>query len=474
MPSSPSCLAASLPGCLDRALALARDTFGIETWRPLQAQAIGAHLAGRDSVVVQGTGCGKSLCFQVPAMMGKGCTLVVSPLIALMQDQIHSLQCRGVRAATLNSMVNHRFESAIMDDAAKGGYRLLYVSPERATQPAFITYLLRLHRAGRLDAIVIDEAHCIAQWGHDFRPAYARLGCLRVMFPDVSMHGFTATARPEVRAQIIQSLGLRIAHDHGHPPPLPVGEGPGEGHAPGCLLVGPFDRPELYLAVHCGRRVDRDLVDEVRELQAKHGSGLPHPASGIVYCITRAETQRCAEMLRDAGIRADYYHGDAPDEHRKSVQQRFLCSSPDPAEPCVDVVVATVAFGMGINMPDVRFVVHWGMPSCLEVYHQEIGRAARDGRPADCVMFADPRADGDQWRFLFEAPGPDGVAPTIIPEGKLAALRAAQNFAENGSLCRHDHLDAYFRQSPVIRCSPYCRACDNCLQDSKQSGGRSW
>lgn len=435
--SSPSCLAASLPGCLDRTLEFARLNFGITAWRPLQARAIEADLVGLDSLVIQGTGCGKSLCFQVPAMMRSGLTLVVSPLIALMKNQIDELRARGLPAETLNSTVHHRDHADIMQRCTNGSVRMLYVSPELASQPSFLTFLCNVHRAGRLQSIVVDEAHCIAQWGHDFRPAYGRLGALRVMFPDVPMHCFTATARPEVREQIISALQLRNP----------------------AVLVGAFTRPELHLAVHCGRRVDRDLVDEVRELSAKHGSGLPHAPSGIVYCITKAETERIAEILRDSGVRADYYHGDADDKHRENAQERFLCSSPDPTDPCIDVVVATVAFGMGINKPDVRFVVHWGLPSCLEVYHQEIGRAARDGKPADCVMFTEPRADGDAWRAIFEMESQGSGQGGYISPGKIAALKAMQQFAETVD-CRHAVLARYFWEITGAACRT---ACDKCI-----------
>jgi len=378
-------------------------------------------------------------------------TLVISPLIALMKDQIDGLQKKGLPAATLNSTVHHRAEHEVFHSAIEGRLRLLYVSPERAVQPAFLTFLSKIHAAGRLMSVVIDEAHCIAQWGHDFRPAYRSLGSLRVMFPDVPIHCFTATARAQVREQIVQMLGLRNP----------------------AVLVGGFDRPELALAVHCGRRVDRDVVDEVAELSAKHGHGLAHAPSGIVYCITRAETERIAELLRDSGVRAAAYHAGMDDRDRTMVQERFLCNSADPDEPCVDVAVATIAFGMGINKPDVRFVIHWGMPSCLEVYHQEIGRAARDGKPADCVMFADPRADADQWRLLFEAGSQEKgcVGSGCIPPGKLTALCAMQEFAEIEIVCRHDALCEYFNDSTVRDSNKFCWACDNCqrLHDSHAS-----
>ena len=468
----------SLQRCA-RALDFARRHFGIADWRPLQAEAVAADLAGRDSLVVMGTGCGKSLCFQVPALLRSGLTVVVSPLIALMKDQIDGLQARGFPVATIHSHVHHRFESDIAGLAIEGRLRMLYVSPERAVRPDFIDVLVR---SPRLDAFVIDEAHCISQWGCDFRPAYATLGQLRVRFPKVPIHAFTATATPRVREQIMRSLGFylpplqggieggkREPRDSSRATP-PCSEPTGATALEQCdtiILIGSFDRPELHLAVHAGRRTDRDLIDEVRELQAKHGHGLDRTPSGIVYCITRAETERVAEFLRDAGLGASAYHAGLDGMDRTLVQDHFLSGEL--------VVVATIAFGMGINKPDVRFVIHWGMPSSVDIYHQEIGRAGRDGHCADCVMFWHDQ-DYFTWRDLFESVESTGGPP--VTDGKMDALSDMESFCQITQYdqklprCRHAWLREYFMGEPstsVRADSPErCSACDVCVKESSK------
>ncbi len=497
-PPVPSSLRGSLPPCpvasLPSSLAFARRQFGISDWRPLQAEAIAAAFAGRDSLVVMGTGSGKSLCYQVPALMNSGLTVVVSPLIALMKDQVDRLQSLAFPVAALNSTVHHRAESDILRAATTGRLRMLYVSPERCVRPDFLDAMTRAK--DHLAAFVIDEAHCISQWGHDFRKAYASLGQLRVLFPKVPIHAFTATATPRVREQIMQSLGFHAVEPRdeqsrpGEPrasaraapsdfpsslrgslPPCPVASLPSS--LPPIILIGEFDRPNLFLRVHCGKRTDRDLVDEVRELQAKHGHGLSHTPSGIIYCITRAETERVANLLREEGFSADAYHAGLDDAQRSAVHDAFLVAPslraslppcPDASLPsslrassppcpvaslprCLDVVVATIAFGMGIDKADVRFLIHWGMPSSPDVYHQEIGRAGRDGKPADCVMF-----HGDQdyvaWRDIFEMQEQGGGPP--ITDGKMDALADMESYCGCSQLdvdrpaCRHAWLRHYF------------------------------
>jgi len=503
--SVPSVVSARYPsfaavlGQCDRALDFARRQFGITDWRPLQAEAVAAAFANRDALVVMGTGCGKSLCFQVPALMRTGLTVVVSPLLALMKDQIDALSGHGFPVAAMNSGTHHRADDEMARFAVQGRLRMLYVSPERCLRPDFIDLLDRCRP--RLNAFVIDEAHCISQWGFDFRKAYASLGSLRVLHPDVPIHAYTATATPRVREQIMRSLGFHLPPCQGGTQGGPSDQnrdregaddvndqGPKATRHEGSIanrqssisnssgataleqcpimLVGPFDRPELFLRVYAGRRTDRDLIDEVRELQAKHGHALSHVPSGIVYCITRAETERVAELLRDAGVAAEAYHAGLDVSVRAQIQSRFLNSAfniphSSDASPLakggsrgVDVVVATIAFGMGIHKPDVRFVIHWGMCSSVDIYHQEIGRAGRDGRPADCVTFWHDQ-DYFAWRDLFESAEQGGGPP--ITDGKMDALSDIEAYCaikyRDGGLprCRHAWLREYFAPPPLPR-----------------------
>ncbi len=415
-------------------LGLAESLFGVRAYRPLQAEAIEAALAGRDSLVVMPTGGGKSLCYQLPALVNVGPTVVVSPLIALMKDQVDRLQARGIPARFLNSGQHPTEQEQIEKEAVEGKYRLLYVSPERCTSPGFITTLLKCNPA----AFVIDEAHCITQWGHDFRPAYGSLGNLRKLFPKAPIHAFTATARPTVRGKIVEALGLRD----------PV------------VLVGDFDRPNLTLRV-----VERDWTFVGRLLSAEPRG------HGIIYCMTRAETSALAEELDAEGCCAMAYHAGMDDDARRSVQDWFMKEDgPD------KIVVATIAFGMGIDHPNVRFVYHASMPSSMEVYHQEIGRAGRDGRPAECVIFY-ARNDYDRWCELLEVDraaiaeygrthGLGGEHPDFP---KRHALDCMASYCDSKSpRCRHRQITDYFDQ-PYARDN--CGACEVCMDQSRDREG---
>ncbi len=433
-------------------LALARKRFGVEHYLPLQAEAIDAALQSRDLLAVMPTGGGKSLCYQLPAVVTAGVTIVITPLIALMQDQVDSLRRRHQPAACVNCTQHPRVVADLYRAAAAGELRLLYVSPERCDDPAFLAMLSK----ARLSAFVVDEAHCISQWGHDFRPAYARLGQLRVLFPRVPMLAFTATATPEVREEIVRLLGMRD----------PV------------ILVGDFDRPNLTLRVIARYTADPDhqLGVCIRVLQSVYSVPPASSVDGIVYCSTRAETERLAALLTASTIPARAYHAGLNDHLRREVQEWFLF----PRGPIDNrqssianskVVVATIAFGMGINKPDVRFVVHASMPSSLETYHQEIGRAGRDGNPAECILFYSTR-DLYAWIDRFDA---DASSQSVY-DSRRGAVQHVDNYCVNSDLlgiCRHRWLTGHFSQpySPPtvgdglhVPCGDPCGACDVCLE----------
>jgi ATP-dependent DNA helicase RecQ len=319
--------------------------WGFDRFRPLQSEAMAAALEHRDSVVVMPTGGGKSLCYQAPALIGEGLTLVVSPLISLMKDQVDSLRARGVAAALLNSTVKNSERYELEEAVAAGQFRLLFVAPERFAMPGFIELL----KAANIRSVAVDEAHCISHWGHDFRPDYRQMDRLREWFPSASIHAFTATATPRVRDDIAAQLKMNDP----------------------AVVVGDFDRPNLTYRV-----VRRDgLYAQIEEVLQRH-QGAP----GIIYCIRRKDVDEWTPIINQMGHRAVGYHAGMSDHERKHAQDAFAIGQ-------TDVVVATVAFGMGIDRADVRFVIHAAMPKSIEHYQQETGRAGRDGQPAECILF---------------------------------------------------------------------------------------
>src|SRR5947209_1655730 len=396
-------------------------TWGYNDFRPLQLEAMQAVLDGRDSLVVLPTGGGKSLCYQAPAVFRGGTTLVVSPLIALMKDQVDGLRACGVAAAQLDSSMSAGERFAHQMDLRQGEVRLLFVSPERLVQ----TNLYRILQDLDVRTFAIDEAHCISHWGHDFRPEYRMLSRLREFFPRASVHGYTATATEQVRRDIIAQLALRDPE----------------------VLVGSFDRPNLTYRV-----LPRlDLMKQVREVLGRHPG-----EAGIIYCPTRKDVDEVAAALRGQGVNARPYHAGMTSEQRQSAQEAFT------TERC-DVVVATVAFGMGIDRSDVRFVLHTGMPKSLEHYQQETGRAGRDGLEAECVLLY---SGGDvmSWRSRIQNPR-DREPPD--PEYVAASLKhlADMDRYARGAVCRHRALVQYFGQ-PYD--APSCNACDLCLGDTEE------
>jgi ATP-dependent DNA helicase RecQ len=392
--------------------------WGFSSFRPLQREAMDAILAGRDSVVVLPTGGGKSLCFQAPALVMGGVALVVSPLISLMKDQVDSLAESGVAAACYNSAMSADDRASIAAGIRERRYALVYVSPERLAGEASGAFLSML---GAPAFIAIDEAHCISQWGHDFRPEYRQLGALRRRFPGVALHAFTATATARVRSDIRAQLELSNAAE----------------------LVGSFDRPNLVYRVLPRSSLKRQLQDVLARHRAE---------AGIVYCSSRREVEALAIWLTEAGIRALPYHAGLADDERHRNQDAFLNED-------VDVIVATVAFGMGIDRSDVRFVVHAGAPQSLEHYQQESGRAGRDGLAAECVLIYSG-ADFLRWRVMLERNGE-------LTPARRALLREMERYA--GSVgCRHARLVRYFDQEYESR---RCGACDYCLGEMEAVEG---
>jgi ATP-dependent DNA helicase RecQ len=384
--------------------------------RDLQAEAIAAGLGGRDSVVVLPTGGGKSLCYQVPPLVAGGTDVVVSPLIALMKDQVDGLVANGYPAAALHSLMPAEEQREVEARLAAGNLRLVFVAPERLVTPGF----LRLAERLPVRAFAVDEAHCISHWGHDFRPEYRQLAILKERFPRASVHAFTATATERVRADIADQLALDD--------PL--------------VLVGRFDRSNLTYRV----RPKLDLAGQALAALGRHRG-----EAAIVYCLSRADTEGLAEVLRRNGIRAAAYHAGLEPDERRRTQEDFQAER-------LDVVVATVAFGMGIDRSDVRLVLHASVPKSIEHYQQETGRAGRDGLPAECLLLYSA-ADVIRWESLLGKRAAEGATPPEALEGQLAALAAVQRLCSN-VLCRHRALSEHFGQAYQ---PDDCGACDVCL-----------
>ena len=378
-------------------------------------------LAGRDLLAIMPTGGGKSLCFQLPALLRPGVMVVVSPLIALMQDQVRLLADNGIAATFLNSSLEGGEGGRRMTALRRGEYRLLYVAPERLLMPEFLDGFLReLEQERGLSGFTIDEAHCVSEWGHDFRPEYRQLSRLREAYHEVPVFAFTATATTRVREDIVVQLGLREAARH----------------------VASFNRPNLYYAVRpkTSRSYDELLA------QARDGG------SGIVYCLSRKRVDELAHKLAADGVRALPYHAGLDAVTRRDNQESFISDE-------VQVMVATVAFGMGINKPDVRWVVHYDLPRTIEGYYQEAGRAGRDGEPARCLLYFG-LGDIHTAEFLIAQKLHPETQEPLEDEQRLARqqLRQVIDYAE-ASVCRRAIQLRYFGEE----FSGNCGACDNCL-----------
>jgi ATP-dependent DNA helicase RecQ len=394
-----------------RALQVLQTVFGYPGFRGAQADIIDVMAQGGDALVLMPTGGGKSLCYQIPALLREGCGVVISPLIALMQDQVDALDELGVRAAFLNS--TQSFDEAMRVERAlrKGELDLLYIAPERLLTPR----CLELLESSRIALFAIDEAHCVSQWGHDFRPEYIRLSVLHERFPAVPRMALTATADFQTRAEIVERLQLRAARE----------------------FVSSFDRPNIRYQIVEKENGRRQLLDFIR---SEHTGD-----AGIVYCLSRKKVEETAEFLNENGLHALPYHAGMDNAIRSRHQSRFL------REDGI-VMVATIAFGMGIDKPDVRFVAHLDLPKSLEGYYQETGRAGRDGTPANAWM-AYGLQDVVQQRRMIEESDADSSYKRV-QSGKLDAMLG---LCETLS-CRRVRLLDYFGQS-----SAPCGNCDTCM-----------
>jgi ATP-dependent DNA helicase RecQ len=408
-----------MPYALDQLLAVIEQHWGFRALRPLQEQAMRAVLEDRDSLVVMPTGGGKSLCFQAPAVFRRQTTVVISPLIALMKDQVDGLQACGVPAVHFESSQTGVERFAHQQEIRDGVTRLVFVSPERLIN----TDLFRVFQQAGVRTFAIDEAHCISHWGHDFRKEYRELSKLRQHFPEATFHAYTATATEQVRRDIVTQLGLINPE----------------------ILVGNFDRPNLTYRVV----PRRDLLNQTLEIIKRH----PDEA-GIIYCIRRIDVDELTVALRKNKVRALAYHAGLSPDERTRVQDEFI------NERC-DLIVATVAFGMGIDRSNIRFVLHAAMPKSIEHYQQEAGRAGRDGLPAECVLLYSG-ADLLLWKSIVERSaaeqnaGPDFVASAVRHMDDMDRY-------SRGAVCRHRVLVGYFGQTLD---GDNCEACDLCLDET--------
>ena len=397
-------------------IAVLKARFGYDRFLPLQEEIIANAMSGGHSLVLMPTGGGKSLCFQLPALLLDGLTLVVSPLISLMKDQVDGLVANGVEAALVNSAMSYEENRRVLSGARRGLVKILYVAPERLAAPSFRDFL----GAVRLSLVAVDEAHCISEWGHDFRPDYRNLALLRREFPTVPMMALTATATEDVRADIVKQLDISGAPQ----------------------FVSSFNRPNLTYRVRPKPRTFDELVALLRQ-----HSGEP----AIIYRFSRQDTERLAGRLARLGIKALPYHAGLDDTIRRETQEGFVNDD-------VPVIVATIAFGMGIDKPDVRLVVHYDLPKSLEGYFQETGRAGRDGLPSECVLFY---SYGDRVKQAFFTNQIEDDAERNSAESKLASV---VEYAESTG-CRRRRILSYFGE---LRDEDNCGGCDICLDAGEE------
>jgi len=384
--------------------------WGFNDFLPLQKKAMECVGRGTDSIVVLPTGGGKSLCYQAPAVVLPGLTVVVSPLISLMKDQVDSLIECGVSAARIDSSLSTHEQQRVFETLHNKQLKLLYLSPERLVSDGFVEVLKKTG----LSFIAIDEAHCVSMWGHDFRPEYRQLGILKQVFPDVTIGAYTATATEQVRNDIAEQLHLDNPE----------------------MLIGSFDRPNLVYKVR--RRTNK--LKQVREVLDRHKG-----ESGIVYSIRRRDVDELSIKLRTKGYNVLPYHAGMEDQDRKKNQEAFINEK-------VDTIVATIAFGMGIDKSNVRYVVHTGMPKSIEHYQQETGRSGRDGLEAECCLFYSG-GDYGTWKSLMSEMEPEAYKIAMIKLNKMYSYCT-------GGVCRHKAVLRYFGQALE---KDNCAACDMCL-----------
>ena len=402
---------------------LLKKHFGYDEFRPLQEEVIDSVLRQRDTLVIMPTGGGKSLCYQLPALWFEGITLVVSPLIALMKDQVDTLRANGIAAEFVNSSLTYAEIGRVQERARQGDLKILYLAPERLALPDFREFLRTLD----VSLVAVDEAHCISEWGHDFRPDYRTLGGLRRGMPSVPFIALTATATDRVRADILTQLGLKQPQQ----------------------FVASFDRPNLRYEVRPKERAFDQLIQLLRERRGE---------SAIIYCFSRNDTEELSDRLQDVGFKSLPYHAGMDAETRRRNQERFIRDE-------VDIIAATIAFGMGIDKPDVRLIVHQELPKTLEAYYQQTGRAGRDGLPSDCVLFY---SYGDKIKQDFFI---NRIEDGTEKRGAQEKLSQVIDFCTLRT-CRRRYLLDYFGEdfssspsSPSGDDAAKCGGCDVCLAE---------
>lgn len=405
-----------------------QNVFGYASFRPGQEEVVDALLAGRDVLAVMPTGAGKSICYQLPALLLPGVTVVVSPLISLMKDQVQALVQMGVRAAYINSSLTEGQCRKALENAAEGMYKIVYVAPERLLTPGF----LRFSHSVLISLVCVDEAHCVSQWGQDFRPSYLQIGeFLDQLHARPPLGAFTATATQRVRQDILRLLALRS--------PLELTTG--------------FDRPNLFFEVE--RLPEKDKYAALAAYLRGHSE-----ASGIVYCSTRKKVDEvCARLVADGFSAGRYHAGLAPDERRQS-QDAFLYDR-------VQVMVATNAFGMGIDKSNVNFVVHYNMPLDLESYYQEAGRAGRDGQPADCILFYSP-GDVRMGNFLIDNGSSQEAAAEdaqVLRDRQRERLKQMTFYCHSRCCLRGEVLRYFGQKQPFANCG----ACSVCVPEAARA-----